>query len=714
MQPSENTLLSHSLITPDHLRKRALIYLRQSSMEQVERNTGSTQFQRNQVDLARSYGWPDHLIEVLDEDLGKSGASTQGRTGWQKMLDQIAANQVGAVFAANVSRLARQLIDFETLRILAAYHQTLIITDGRVIDPKDSNDTVLTQVTATIAQFENRKRAEVMRQARFTKARQGIVVSPIPVGWVLDADGNYEHDPAVKDIIDLVIATFWKVQTLRGTVLALEKTGVKIPSKTGNRIQWSRPTLLNVNSILKNPAYAGTYVYGRTKCSPELGGHRNGDAVRVDMPEHQWVKVYNKFPPYLTIESQEQIKAILKAKDFWKRHRPGRGSALCQGLLYCASCGVRLLVQYHSKEGYAYYCGWKTIQYGQKPCTYFDGKDFDRAVERTVLSVLCTPPLELLKEAHAESLKQIEARRAWLKNERERLEHERDQAFDALNRSQFERPRVYAFVQEKLEKILEKLQAFERNAAAELGTLSAIPKDKEFEELCAIAANVANLWYHPLVSHQERKELVRCLIEKITVTATKDKIHGTVLWKSGHETSIKVWRQTGRHNLIRELHAQGFTVPEIHELLARGQTSNGQIWKVNRLAVYHIHKRLGIKPNRNPVWYESLRQEAATLNEQGRSMKWIAAHFNSRGLKSLWGKPWTKKLVFSLISKVPRKPYSLQKLHREVIAEARSRGLKSAEMAREFNERQVPRRDNRPWTPKAINERWFEVKNFGG
>src|SRR5262249_33472879 len=96
MQTYENTLLSHSLITPDHLRRKALIYLRQSTMEQVERNTGSTQFQRNQVDLAHNYGWADHLIEVVDEDLGRSGASTQGRTGWQKMLDQIAANQVGA------------------------------------------------------------------------------------------------------------------------------------------------------------------------------------------------------------------------------------------------------------------------------------------------------------------------------------------------------------------------------------------------------------------------------------------------------------------------------------------------------------------------------------------------------------------------------------------------------------------------------------------
>src|SRR5262249_58974173 len=110
------------------------------------------------------------------------------------------------------------------------------------------------------------------------------------------------------------------------------------------------------------------------------------------------------------------------------------------------------------------------------------------ASEREVLKVLRTPPLELLKEAHAESLKQFEARRAWLKNERERLEHERDQAFDALNRSRFERPRVYAFVQEKLGNILETLEAFERKVAGDLGTVHAVPTDKEFEKLCTMAA----------------------------------------------------------------------------------------------------------------------------------------------------------------------------------------------------------------------------------
>jgi DNA invertase Pin-like site-specific DNA recombinase len=163
--------LTHPLVTPEHLRRKAMIYLRQSTPEQVRENTGSTDFQRSQADLARAYGWPDHLIDVIDDDLGRSGSSTAGRTGWHDMLQQIADRAVGAVFAANVSRLSRKLMDFESLRTLACFHQVLLILDGRVIDPKDANDTVLTQVTATIAQYENRKRAEIMSQSRMTKAR---------------------------------------------------------------------------------------------------------------------------------------------------------------------------------------------------------------------------------------------------------------------------------------------------------------------------------------------------------------------------------------------------------------------------------------------------------------------------------------------------------------------------------------------------------------
>ncbi len=136
----KNSELTHPLITPEHLRRKAMIYLRQSSLEQVEKNTGSQAFQRTQAELARAYGWPDDIIEIIEEDLGKSGSTVDRRTGWKRMLDAIAAHTVGVVFAANISRLGRQLLPVEDLSLLASYHGTLLCLDNRFSDPSNPND----------------------------------------------------------------------------------------------------------------------------------------------------------------------------------------------------------------------------------------------------------------------------------------------------------------------------------------------------------------------------------------------------------------------------------------------------------------------------------------------------------------------------------------------------------------------------------------------
>jgi DNA invertase Pin-like site-specific DNA recombinase len=143
MQNSQLTNQTHRLITSDHLRRSAVIYIRQSTEEQVRENTGSTEFQRSLATIARSFGWADSQIETIEEDLGRSGSSSEQRTGWQRLQIMIAAKQVGAVFVANISRLSRQVLDFEIFRILAAAHNTLLYTNGRLVDPSDSSDTML-------------------------------------------------------------------------------------------------------------------------------------------------------------------------------------------------------------------------------------------------------------------------------------------------------------------------------------------------------------------------------------------------------------------------------------------------------------------------------------------------------------------------------------------------------------------------------------------
>ena len=218
-------------IRPEHLRRSAVIYLRQSTPEQVHKHSGSAHFQRSLADVARSYGWPDSQIQIIDDDLGKSGSSTEGRSGWQSLQAMIEANQVGVVFAANISRFSRQVHDFELFRLRAVVHNVLLHVDGRFINPANAGDAVLAQLTAMLAQFDNHKRAEIMMRAKVAKVRKGLAVSQLPVGWIKRPDGVYDYDPETKDTIQLVIKTFWETRSVYKTVKALAKAGVQMPNQ---------------------------------------------------------------------------------------------------------------------------------------------------------------------------------------------------------------------------------------------------------------------------------------------------------------------------------------------------------------------------------------------------------------------------------------------------------------------------------------------------
>jgi DNA invertase Pin-like site-specific DNA recombinase len=167
MKNNKLTNQTHPLITPDHLRRLAVIYVRQAFVDPD--NTGSVDFQRGLAKVARSFGWRDSQIKIIDEDLGKSGLSTEC-TGWNRLQSMINANQVGAVFVATISRLSRQVYDFEVFRMRAALHRTLLYSDGRLSDPANSNDAILSQIIAMVASYENRKRAEVMRPVEMLKS----------------------------------------------------------------------------------------------------------------------------------------------------------------------------------------------------------------------------------------------------------------------------------------------------------------------------------------------------------------------------------------------------------------------------------------------------------------------------------------------------------------------------------------------------------------
>jgi DNA invertase Pin-like site-specific DNA recombinase len=707
MKTNDQPTLKHPLITPEHLGRKALPYIRQSSAEQVEKNTGSQTFQRNQVELARSYGWPDHLIEVIDEDLGKSGSTVDRRTGWQRMLKEIAANKVGAVFSVNISRLGREMLPVEELRILAAHHNTLLCLDGRFSDPANPNDTVLTQITASIAQYENKKRTEHMSNARMAKARSGAVVSALPVGWIKGPDGKYDYDPEVKDVILAIFDTFQRARSIRGTVKALTATGIKVPSKRGRQIDFIKPTLDNVRRLLINPAYAGVYVYGKTESRRGGPVLATGQSPRVKVPEHRWVKFPNHHVAYVTQAEHEEIKRILSANHFVRRHRPGRGHAITQGLLRCATCQRSLCVTYHRGKSYSYGCGWES-----KPCTRFVSYEFDGYVLSEVFKILKTPPLEMLKAALADSKSKELAHQNWIESERERLRHEEQRARERADLTRGSLPRVHLDALQKLEDVLQEREEFEQKVALELSNRKVDETEEELEELYRLASDIPGLWNHPAVTHQERKEILRCLIDHIVVTATKERIDATIVWQSGAQTPIFIWRGNGRYNLIRELHSRNLTVFEIQEHLAAGKTSTGQKMNICVGRLYGALQKVGLKPNRFSAEYLFLRDKALELNRQGRSVDEITEYFNEQGFNSASGKPWTRDMVYGLLRAQGKKPISLEEVHREAISEARARGLNYQQMAVEFNDRGIRRRDGQPWTARDVKKRWGDLNRL--
>jgi DNA invertase Pin-like site-specific DNA recombinase len=361
------------------------------------------------------------------------------RTGWNRLQDMIDAKQVGAVFVANISRLSRQVVDFELFRLRAALHNTVLYIDGRFMNPADSNDTIVAQITAMVAQFENRKRAELMMQSRLAKAKRGEVVSKLPAGWIKAADGKYAYDPAIRDTIRMIIDTFSQTRSIPRTVKALAEAGIRISYKTRrHRIGFRRIACERVRFILTHPAYAGTYIYGISHSQagkPVLG---NDESSRTN-PEKRWISTYNHHPAYMSQQQQEEIKSIL-LNDFSKRsYRAHCCRALTKGLLRCALCGEILEVSYPSKA-YVFRCR-RLVEHAEKPCLNFSSNDLEQCILRQVFKVLKAPPIDMLKAALKASRIKKQTRISRIESERERLAHEERSAQERADLTRGSLPR---------------------------------------------------------------------------------------------------------------------------------------------------------------------------------------------------------------------------------------------------------------------------------
>jgi DNA invertase Pin-like site-specific DNA recombinase len=656
-----------------------------------------------QVELARDYGFSD--IRVIADDMGKSAMTTQERCGWNQILQWIGSGAVGALFAVNAGRLAREMRDFTELVFLCRIYGVPLVLDGQPNDPRNPTHAALLYMVGTFAELDNRVRAEWLKQARLAKAARGIVVSQLPVGWVRRPDGSYAFDPEVCDRIAEVYPLFSQTGSIRGTVAALNRDKKLLPTRHRGRIVWKPATVDRVQRFLLNRAYAGLYVFGRTEMQFALGADARGRRVQQGVPEERWIRVSGLFPAYIAPEEQETIRLQVTKNAFATRNRPGRGRALCQGLAVCGVCGATLTVADPGPETRSpyYQCTRSSGPRAGKSCLSLPGRDLDRAVERAFLGAVAAPPVAALEQALAEARAAEGTRVKANEAERKRLQYA-----EVLARDRYENidPRnclVFATAVEEFEQAKQALKEFELRLANAPEPTKPVETADELQALCELVSDVPRLWRHPLVSMKERKEMLRCLVDRIVVLRTDEAIVGKIIWASGTETAVRVWRRRGLYRLIRRWHGQGMTVPDIQAALSVGDPETGQRWARTRAGIYQALKRLDLRPNPLRL-QESVLAKINRLYDEGVTLDGIASTLNDDGHRTVRGNTWNANAVWHWLGRRGRRD-DLEDIHRRALADAKARGLSNAQAAGEFNAQGIPRVGCKSWTDDAVRQR---------
>ncbi len=348
----------HDKITSEHLRRNAYLYIRQSTLQQVVKNTESTRRQYELRGRAVALGWPEEHIIVIDTDLGRSGAGTEGREGFQHLVGEVGTGCAGIVMGLEVSRLARNSSDWHRLLEICALTGTLILDEDGVYDPAHFNDRLLLGLKGTMSEAELHVLQARMRGGYLAKARRGELQVRLPVGLVYDALGHVQLNPdrQVHDSVQAVIATFRRTGSAGATARALFAQGMRFPCRPhhgahAGELVWQELTYARVLDVLHNPRYAGAYVFGRT-CQRK---HPSGRRTTRALPREQWVVLLqDQHPGYLSWDEFERNQQRLHENNWRTRGTgastpPREGPALLQGLVLCGVCGKPMAVHYYQR-----------------------------------------------------------------------------------------------------------------------------------------------------------------------------------------------------------------------------------------------------------------------------------------------------------------------------------------------------------------------------
>jgi DNA invertase Pin-like site-specific DNA recombinase len=603
-------------ISEQHRRRRAVVYVRQSTLHQVERNVESAARQYALRERAIELGWPAGSVVVVDEDTGRSGASTEGRFGFKELVAEVGLGHVGLVLALEVSRFARSSADWHQLLDLCALTGTLIADADGVYSPADFNDRLLLGLKGTMSEAELHLIRARLDGGLRNKAARGELRLALPVGLDRDDDGRIVlcPDEQVRHAIERVFVLWRRVGSARQVVMELIDEGQQLPRRTvgQRRIRWARPSYGAVHDFLTNPAYAGAFVFGRKRREKTVDRDGQVRVRDVEVPLEEWsVCLAEHHPGYVSWSEYLATRERLRQNVRPRGEGGGaarEGAALLQGLVRCGQCGRRMQVGYAGTGGKVrrYLCvRGHVLHHTETSCQSLGGGRLEKAVVDAFLDAVTPAGVTATAGAIRELEDQHEQLLAGQRLALERAEYEAERAERQFDACEPENRLVARTLERKLEDALAQVER-ERGKLIALEHARPAPlTDEERIALAAIARDLPRLWTAETTTDRNRKQLLRTLIGEIVVTVNAPRRLAAVeiRWEGGARTELVVKlnaRGPDRHilaedtvELIRRL-AEHHPDDQIASILNRQGRRTGQGLPFTRARVQGARFRAGI------------------------------------------------------------------------------------------------------------------------
>jgi DNA invertase Pin-like site-specific DNA recombinase len=517
-------------------------------MQQVLEHAESTRRQYELKDRLIALGWAPEMIDVIDSDLGLSGADATKREGFKKLLADVASGEVGAVACIECSRLSRKTQDWGHLIEICAITRTLLIDADGVYDPNDFNDGILLGLKGTMSAAELHFIKARMRGGALSKAGRGEYRVPLPVGYVYDESGAVVKDPnlEVQNAVNMLFDGFRTFGTVRRMLRHFNQNGIKFPRNPGNGfynddIVWSKLDSSRAYQVIKNHVYAGTYSYGRHQVERTVSGRR----IRPKPPDEWHACIKGHHDGYISEEEYERNIAQLEKNRIMKSGSgPAlKGAALLQGIVICGICGEQMGTQYqrYAERSVQYYtCHREARESGGRTCQSIHGVAVDRALSDIILDRLTPAAILKAVEVQEELDRRGAASGSYYAMRVETARHKAELA----KKRYYKVDPDYRLAALELERLwnqsLEELASAEDEQRRHLLSKEKNVTKGDVESLLALPEDVMALWDSDAIGIEDKKRIARCVVEDVTLLKKGGKIHIGVCFKGGSSVELEV------------------------------------------------------------------------------------------------------------------------------------------------------------------------------